>query len=179
MVAYYPDSCTVDVQPVVQRQIPTDDDDTLVAEPIPQVTNVPVLFPQGGGFRITWPINPGDTVLLVPLMLSHTAWRQGMANGDIADQGKHHIANCIAIPSMVPDVSASPADPTSLVIEGTDIRIGGADATDFAALSSKVDTELQNLATSLTTGIAGGNPVTFGTPYTPSGSVAASSVKVK
>lgn len=50
---------TADVQPVVRGR--HDDDDTFR---YPVIPGVPVRFPQGAGFAVTWPLEPGDFVWL-------------------------------------------------------------------------------------------------------------------
>lgn len=64
---------------------------------------------------------------------------------------------------------------SKLLIECPDVRLGS-DAAEFLAIASKVDQNFQALATTLGTGTAGGNAVTFTALFTPV-SVAATKVK--
>lgn len=211
-------AAAVDALPVVQRALPVDDDGTLESEPLPVVPNVPLVYPRGGGFALSWDLLPGDTVLLVPLFLAITQWRlTGLPiNAPVTDQGLHHLGNCVAIPGLIADVSTPIPNPNLVVtlaannltltldssagqitfsepsgsslklapgvvtVDGASILIG-ASASDFAALSSKVDNELQAIKTTFTSAVApgGGGPVTYGHPYNPAGSVAASKTQVE
>lgn len=111
---------SVDVQPVVQRALPSaDDPDVLVSEPLPVVPNVPLVYLTAAGARITFPVAPGDTVLLVPLMLAITQWRLTGApiTTPTTDQALHHLGNCVAIPGLIADAMiAEGVDPLALVI---------------------------------------------------------------
>lgn len=58
------------------------------------------------------------------------------------------------------------------------VQVDSGGSTDLVALAGKVFTELQAIQTTLGTGTAGGNPVTWGTPYVP-GSVAAAKLRAE
>jgi hypothetical protein len=113
-----PGQCpAVDVQPLGARPVPVDDDGSLEPEALPLVPNVPVLYLSGGGFSMRGPLNPGDTVLLVPLMFAIVAWRTGIAQ-PFQDVALHHLGNAVAIPCLSSDVStAEPLDVTALEIK--------------------------------------------------------------
>lgn len=64
-VESYDDSTQqVSVQPLIKRGY-LDEAEERQVEQLPMITGVPVLFPGGGGFRVTFPVQAGDTVLLV------------------------------------------------------------------------------------------------------------------
>lgn len=73
-----------------------------------------------------------------------------------------------------------PASGIRIVVSGPfdRVQVDGGGATDLVALAGKVFDELTAIATTLGTGVAGGNPVTWGTPYTP-GSVAATKLRAE
>lgn len=172
---------SVDVQPVVQRAIPSEaDPDTLVSEPLPVVPNVPVVYPGGATARVTFPLAPGDTVLLVPLMLSIAQWRLTGAAivSPVNDQALHHLGNCVAIPCLTADVATvAGVDPVAFVVESADIRLGSALAVSYAADATKVEAQLVKIAASLAS-------VPAPTPYVfpdipPNDTVACTKVKVE
>lgn len=195
--AFYPAStgqaAAVDALPVVQRFVPTDSDGSLAAEDLPVVPNVPLVYPTGGGCRISWPLVPGDTVLLIPLYLAITQWRlSGLpSTAPNVDQGLHHLGNCVALAGLTADLGAPPAVPSpgpltidvgtgQVILAAGTVLLGAADAAEAVALASKVANELSAIQTTLGSASApsGGGAVTFGSPYTP-GDVASTMTKAK
>lgn len=146
--AYYPDTQTADIAPVVRRPLPTEDD-VIVYEDLPILPNVPVLFPRGGAYSITWPLVKGDFCDLLIQTYSFAQWRQSGETSDAGDIRPHHLGNAIAIPGLAPN--ANPIDPAqasaaAIIIEGPAIWLGK-DATEFIALAGKVDAQLTALKT--------------------------------
>lgn len=64
VVSYNPAQMTLVVQPTIQAQV-MDKDGTLSWQTLPQLLDVPVCFPNGGGFALTFPIAVDDEVLVV------------------------------------------------------------------------------------------------------------------
>jgi len=63
----------------------------------PALHDVPVMFPQGGGFRMTWPIKAGDRCWLAFACRSLDAWKAG----DEAQPGglrSHALSDAVAVP---------------------------------------------------------------------------------
>jgi hypothetical protein len=90
----------------------------------------------------SWPLAPGDFVLVVFCSSAIGNWRE---SGDIADPGdlrRHDLSHAVAIPGIGPKGSTIPTSPTAAVLEvtapATHVAVGAA-ATDFAALASKVE----------------------------------------
>jgi hypothetical protein len=101
---YFPgDDPTADLIPVVRRMIPTDDEGS-IAEDLPVIPNVPILFPRGGGgtYAITWPLQPGDHVWIVVSIFAFSQWRNSGQVSDPGDQRLHSLGNCYAIPGASP-----------------------------------------------------------------------------
>lgn len=105
------------------------------AEKLPVVTSVPVCFPGSGGFRVTFPLSTGDTVLLVFASSSIDRWLANGGEVDPIDDRRHHLTDAIAIPGLrdlshavtgVPSTTMSIGKTGGPTIEiGTDIRAGG------------------------------------------------------
>lgn len=114
--SYDPTTRTVDVQIVTPRCVASDDEGTLVADDEAVRANVPVCFPRGGGFSIEWPLQKGDSVVLLTLTRTATPWRlTGQpAQSTLVDQGMHHPGNSVAIPSLKPDVVLAAGAPASI-----------------------------------------------------------------
>lgn len=58
---------TASVQPGIRRVFKERgiESDTLIEEDLPLLINVPVIFPRGGGFSMTFPVQPDDECLIV------------------------------------------------------------------------------------------------------------------
>jgi hypothetical protein len=186
-----------DVTPLIRRAVPRADGGTL-AEPMPTIRAVPVVWPRAGDWFLHMPLAPGDTVLLVCCERDLARWRQTGELSDPVDRRAHHLAHAVAIPGVYPRTEplndtpidklvigkqfsgiGEPAIPVLTVRIGPfDIKLGTESASDFVALASLVAAELAKIQTTLGTGSApvGGGTVTFGTPYVPA-SVAATKVK--
>jgi hypothetical protein len=86
--------------------------------PMPPV-EAPVVFPVGGGFAITWPLLPGNRVLLLCADRDLTRWKQTGAVYKPASLRKHSVSDALVLPldGPMPDpVTGSSA--TDLVIVG-------------------------------------------------------------
>jgi hypothetical protein len=176
-VASYDSSVpSANVQPLVRRMTP-DEDDASAFEDLPEIPNVPILFLGAGAFRITFPIAPGDSGLLIVCTNDLSAWLATGQPSDPGDLAVHHLAHAVFLPGLVPFSSPIPeAAENAIVVAGAEIRLGSLAASDFVALSSKVDANFTAIATSLSTAVnASLNPVATYTPQ----AVAATKVKAE
>lgn len=123
-------------QPVV-RQAFQDESGDRQTQRLPVVTDVPVAWPGGGGFRLTFPLTPGDYVLLLCTSCSLDRWLVGGgADVDPQDDRRSTLSDAVAIPA-VRDFGHpwAPSDNASLGRDGgptieitpTEIRAGGTD----------------------------------------------------
>ncbi len=82
------------VEPVATKRY---DDGT--EEKMPAVANVPVQFPGGAGFAITWPLEPGDPVWLSFSGRPFDAWK-ATGDKDAAEPSRRRfsLADCVAFP---------------------------------------------------------------------------------
>jgi len=153
----------VDVRPSLRVVLPTDEDsetpEPFVEEELPVIPRVPVAFPQGGGFSISWPLAVGDFVTLVfadrnlDLWLA-TAAKASQATSSTGDLGTHPLDGAIALPlgpapqaNLLVTPSASELvigheNGLGIRIGSTIIALGGANLTDWIALASLVDSRL-------------------------------------
>ncbi len=113
----------VDVQPQVKRRI-RDEDGAPVYELLPWIPSCPILYLGGGGFRLAFKINPGDTGFLLVPSSDIAAWLQtgGVSNpGDVA---RNHLSQAIFIPGLVPFSTPIPdAGEDKAVMAGGEIEI--------------------------------------------------------
>jgi hypothetical protein len=93
---------TVNVQPALKRKFSDGE-----VQALPQIINVPICFPRGGGGILTFPIVKGDWVMLV---FSERSLDQWWVKGDVVDpldSRKHALSDAMAIPGIFPRDGAS------------------------------------------------------------------------
>lgn len=113
---------SITVQPAVHKLVESEEDeDEDEVEEYSPLQEVPVVWPQGRGFRMRGKLLPGDTVLLVCLDRDASAFMRTGQASEPEDVRTHDWAHCVALPGLVPDTSPYPAP------------------ADAAALASKLD----------------------------------------
>lgn len=148
VTAYDAEKQRADVQLVAPDVTPSESKG-FILEPLPILPEVPVLFPGGGGFKLHWPLNAGDEVLILCTRQSLRAWyATGKVGGDPGDVGQHSLANALAIP-ILGRVTPTVDPDGAAVLECALVKIGDPSTADFAALASKVDTALSHLVAAL------------------------------
>jgi hypothetical protein len=102
------------------------DDGGDIEEPWPVLEDVPVCFPGGGGWQMTWPLQPGDPVLLVFCQRDITRWFA--TNGKephaplLADT--HNESSAICLPRLFPEDSDQlDAAGEHFTIEGHGVKV--------------------------------------------------------
>lgn len=148
--AFYPDSQTADVVPLLMVPVERDDGSTQSVA-LPVLPDVPVMMPQAGGRYIKLPVAQGDVVLLVFSDFSLDTWK---AKGGLVDPqglGPHTLGNAIAIAGLrSPDAPAPTAaieiqaDGTVILDEGSQPLVRG------SAYRSAEDSWFSALVTALT-----------------------------
>ena len=163
---YDPTTRTVTATPACTRPV-LQEDGSYKTLTLPTYSDVPVLFPSGGGFRIIFPLKKGDGVLLLyPSQHPGTYMSSGQVGVDPGFGALHDGSYCLAIPGVVPtqDVRAVDGGDTDLVIEVTDgctIRLGAAAVvlggkpadSDFVALAGKVDAAFAAVRSAIAAGV--------------------------
>lgn len=114
---YDPDKQKADVKPLLMRTV-IHDDGTELSEALPVIPDVPVMFPRGGGFFISFPVEQGDFVLLVFCERSIDKYLAGYGTDtDPVDLRMHDLSDAVAIPAFYPFAKAiSDASGTDLVL---------------------------------------------------------------
>lgn len=111
------------VQPAIKRIFKTNDGEKELMTPteLPLLINVPVQFPRGGGFSLTFPVKPGDECLLVFCERSIDYWHKF---GGVQEPGArrfHHLSDATAFVGLSSLVNKVPAyDPINTVIKKDD-----------------------------------------------------------
>jgi hypothetical protein len=130
---------SVDVQPMIPDHFSQPDGSWKTIFP-PIITDCPVIWPGGGGYRIKFALKPGDRVWIVWCDRDYSAWFQ---QGKQVDPGRwargHHIKDGFVIPSMLEPLSEvtpipedgiwiGKKDGTEVVIDSSGVKLGGQDA---------------------------------------------------
>jgi len=154
----------------------------------PVITRVPVVFPQGAGFAITWPLSEGDSVWLSFAERDIERWLNQGGNQSSNSPRVFDMSDAVAFPGMSPySAPLSDAGVDHMVISipgGKELRLGQG-ATDFVALAADVLTELQSIKTDFDlhthSGVTTGPGVSGvpSVPLTAPSSVAATKVKAE
>lgn len=125
----------------------------VVHETYPIIENVPVCWPEGGGYSIQLPMAEGDHVALIFSEWSYAQWR---ASGEVSKPGdltRHDLSYPFAMPSIRPDGSALPNPGNAALVTvptGGSLNVSVADAPVFeAANADLVLTELGKIATAI------------------------------
>jgi len=138
---------TVEVFPMVRRAL-TDTDGGTQNEDLPVLPNVPVLFPRSASFSATWPISPGDFVLVIFCSSAIGTWRATGQLSDPVDLRRHDLSHAVAIPGVAPDGATIPTAADAAVLEvggsATHVQVGAA-ATNFVSRDDKVQQRLGEL----------------------------------
>jgi hypothetical protein len=87
---------TVAVQPSIQGTVASPDGSTRSVN-MPLLVDVPIVWPRAGGFALTFPIAPGDEVLVVFASRCIDAWWQSGGVGVAAEARMHDLSDGFAI----------------------------------------------------------------------------------
>jgi hypothetical protein len=152
---------TATVRPQHLRAVKLEDG-TYEAEQLPDIYDVPVLFPRCGDYGITLPVSVDDGVLLLFPHEDPGRWRSTGQVSDPGDRRLHHIAGAVAIPGFYP-TAETPSHPNDririshggIVTDFTSTHVAIAGGSERAALASAVYTQLVAIQTAI--GLLGGS----------------------
>jgi len=165
---YDPKRGTVSVIPALKRKYA----DGQIID-LPEIPNVPLGFPKGTNFAMSWPIQKGDDVLVIFSERSLDIWKQQGGNGKTInpkDSRHHDLTDAIAIPNFTTLKSGRNLDPENVVIRHGEAKlkisekgysIGNATAELLAqvkALAAQVSSDVTALDAAITA-ITGPPPV--------------------
>lgn len=94
--SFDPDTVTCVVQPAI-RAIRRDNDGNTETKDYPLITDVPVVFPRGGGCTLTFPISAGDECLLIFADRCIDFWWQSGGIQEPVDVRQHDLSDAFAI----------------------------------------------------------------------------------
>jgi len=139
---------TAEIQLTTKRPI-RDEVGGLAFQEFPILQDVRICFPQAGGYSITFPISPGDGMLVVFTQLDPSKWlATGEAPSLPQSVRQHALSNAFAIPLVAPrNATLTGATESAMVIAGDEIRLGAATAAevDNVALATATKQDNQTL----------------------------------
>jgi hypothetical protein len=155
-----------DVKPLLKRPLRDEEGNDLEPEALPVIPSVPIAWPRGGGFFLSFPLNKGDLVTLVFHERSNDRWKSTAQGVDVAPTGyrMHDLSDAVAIPggypftAPIPDASGDAA--TVGASNGMQIKIdalgnavigSAVSLKQAAALAGKSDGEIAKLAQEINT----------------------------
>ncbi len=109
------------IQPLLNKLTPEGES---LAFPILQ--NVPVVFPRAGGASLTFPVNQGDTCLLLFIERSTDLWRTSGGQVTPDDNRKFNLSDAVAVMGLFPFTESSQAtnnDDLLLTYKNSSFRI--------------------------------------------------------
>jgi hypothetical protein len=139
VVSYDATRQSVDVHPQVKFSYEGEDGER-VTESQPVITDVPVLFPGGGGLKMQWPLTAGDTVLLVFCEQSIDKWLDQGREVDPGDDRRFHMSDAVAVPELRSFARNRGAIPAGIIYIGED-----GDTGQPAVLGDDLETRLSTL----------------------------------
>lgn len=131
IIKYDPTKQEAEVEPLIKRRYK---DGKVVKRAA--ITGVPVVFPAAGGGIITFPVQAGDTVLLIFAQRSIDRWLRSEGEPiDPGDNRKHDISDAMAIPGLFTLNTALQSDPDNVIIKfsGASIALTPAGAVEISA----------------------------------------------
>lgn len=187
VLAYDSTKQVVSAQVAVSLRRQDPDTGVLVPYVVPPISNVPVLWPSSSLGSLTFPLAPGDPVVLLIADRSLDEWKSTGAAANVPmDVRRFDFTDALAIPGGRPftrPLAATAVSATGPVLDGADVRLGDGTASDFVALSSLVLGELNKILTLLQTwtvsGGDGGAALQLAAKSLSIASVAATKVKAK
>lgn len=105
---------TCSIQPSIQGVVANEDGSTENVN-MPLLIHVPICFPQAGGFVMTFPMVPGDEVLVVFASRCIDSWWQSGGIGVQSEVRMHDLSDGFAIPgpfsqpNVIPSISTTGA----------------------------------------------------------------------
>lgn len=87
--------CRAEVKPLIKKEYENN-----IIQELPIITNVPVIWPRTQDGSITFPLNRGDTILII---FSERALENWLSKGDLTVAGnkrKFDLTDAIAIPGL-------------------------------------------------------------------------------
>lgn len=110
---------TVEVQPAIKAKLRRPNGD-VVSVALPLLVDVPVVFPCGGGFTLTFPITPGDECLVVFSSRCIDAWWQSGGVQEPMEARMHDLSDGFAFVGARSQVRTFEVDTSNVQLRSDD-----------------------------------------------------------
>ncbi len=162
---------TIEAQPTIQGRV-TNEDGSQEFVDLPLLGDVPICFPRGGGFSMTFPMKIGDEVLIIFASRCIDAWWQSGGIQQPIETRMHDLSDGFAVlgntsqPNVISDISSDDLeirndDGTVYLSLGADGKIGFKNATtDLKTVLTDFQTAVNAFMTTLAAFGGGGAAVT-------------------
>lgn len=134
----------------------------------PLIPNVPILFPGGTGYAVTFPLTAGDPVLVLVCERSLDEWKAtGNASNDAQDVRRFNLSDAVAIPGSISPaqpIGTAGRDAAAIVVQGVAVKLGSSLATEGVLKGTTFEAHLSTWnagMAALLVGLATGNLVTI------------------
>lgn len=97
--SYDPTTQKADVKPLIKSENVLEDG-TIEYLPIPVIPNVPVAFPGGNGFMVTFPLTKGDTCLIIFSEASLDTWLSKGGDVEPSVATRHDFSDAVIYPGL-------------------------------------------------------------------------------
>jgi hypothetical protein len=112
VVSYDSSAQTATIQPAIKEKLLING--VVSDEDFPLLVDVPIMFPGGGGYALTFPISAGDEVLVIFAdMCIDSFWQSGGTDNNQIDKRRHDLSDGMAIPTRLSQASKLPSVSTS------------------------------------------------------------------
>lgn len=107
---------TIVAQPLIREKIIDRETGAIEWVALPQLVDVPVMFPQAGNFALTMPVQPGDEVTVLFADTCIDAWWQSGGIQNWMDRRRHDLSDGIAIlginsvPNVIENIASDAAE---------------------------------------------------------------------
>jgi len=108
IISFDPDTRTATVQPAIQRVFLSPESGEQAPTNLPPCVDVPVYFPSGGGFELTFPVAAGDHCLLIFAERCIDSWFVAGQPAPPDDYRQHDLSDAFALVGVWPQ-GARPA----------------------------------------------------------------------
>lgn len=155
VMSYDANTRTVTAQIAIQRVF-TDGEGLNGPINLPPCVDVPVIFPGGGGYEVTFPVKEGDECLLIFSERCIDSW---FISGEIsppADYRQHDLSDAIAIMGLKSLNNLEPTDTAGMKIGGADNKISITDSDVSITVNGKKQVSLSDKSINLSMNGEGG-----------------------
>ena len=146
VVSYDADAETATIRPAIVAKVPTVGGG-LTSEALPDLQDVPIIFPRGGSAFIKWKLSEGDGVALIFAETDAGVWRDTGKQSEAGDNSRHSLSSPVAYAGFGTREKVASEGKVSgdeIVVEASEIHLGHG-ASELVALASIINSNFDSL----------------------------------